>query len=199
MGQRENNIVVLHEAAWIFGCLIILYYEQWMLRAFLSGDYRYTVITAVLPWLYCLVSSVIVIAAFISENKVLRKYYVPYGYLRSIYLIYSVYLGVTSGDMMLGAGFAVVLLIGLVPLRMASVQIVDDEYLGAFKTRLVSDNRSPIFPESSQQSRLDPFYTPPPPPKPPVTEPSSDWYCNSCGKLNKPHTQFCGECGKPRR
>ena len=194
MDQRENNTVVLHEAVWIFGCLIILYYEQWMLRAFLSGDYRYTVISTVLPWLYCLFSSVIVTAAFISENKVLRKYYVPYGYLRSIYLIYSVYLGVTSGDMMLGAVFAVFLLIGLVPLRMVSVQIVDEEYMNAFKTIPVFNNSSPIFPESIQQPKPDPFYTPPPPPTPPVTEPSSDWYCTSCGKLNKAHTRFCGEC-----
>ena len=190
--------VILHECAWILASGYMLYAEQWMLRAFISGDYRYTVISTVLPWLYCLVSSVIVFVGLNLEITVIRKYYIPYGYLRSLYLVYRIYQAYRLRLLVICAWFVVVFLIGLIFLRHVSRRMVNEEYMDAFKPLTPSDNPRAELPETNQQPKHDPFYTPPPPPKPPAPTPS-EWYCTECGKANTEKFKFCGRCGTPRK
>lgn len=198
MRQITRYLLIVHEIIWLLGSAFFLYVGQWMVRAFLSGDISFNVVMAVVPWFIFLVSAVAVTGGFITGKPFARKYYIVYGFLRSLYLAYLVYLGIMNETYEISVFFGVIVIISLYALRVVSnwersLEITKDydEVMAQFD--------KPAVPQSTYtpQPTPEPTYIQPPPPPPVKT--AHEWYCTECGKANPESFKFCGECGKPRK
>ena len=201
MRKITRYLLIVHEIIWLLGSAFFLYVGQWMVRAFLSGDLSFNVVMAVVPWFLFFVSAIVVIGGFVTGNPFARKYYIAYGFLRSLYLAYLVYRGFMNGTYEISVFFGVIVIISLYALRVVSnwersLEIADDYDAVMAPFDKPTESRSTYTP----QPKPEPTYTPPPPPppQPPATTPS-EWYCTECGKANSERFKFCGRCGTPRK
>ncbi|MCW4012976.1 MAG: zinc ribbon domain-containing protein [Candidatus Bathyarchaeota archaeon] len=196
MRQITRYLLIVHEVIWLLGSAFLLYASQWMIRALLHGDFSINVIMIGVPWIIFFASSIIVIGGFITENPFARKYYIAYGFLRSLYLAYLVYRGVMNETYEISAFFGVIDIVSLYALRVVSnweksLEIADD-----YDAVMAQFDKPPEPPPTyTPQPTPEPVYTPPPPE--PVMTPH-EWYCTECGKANPDNFKFCGECGKPK-
>lgn len=197
MRKITRYLLIIHEFIWFLGSAFFLYISQWMVRAFLSGDLSFNVIMSVVPWGLFLVSAVVVAGGFITGNPFARKYYIAFGFTRSLYLAYLVYQGIMNGVYDVSAVFGVIVIISLYAVRVVSnwersLDIADD-YDAVMAQFDKPTEPEPIY---TPQPTPEPTYTPPPPPTPVMTP--HEWYCTECGKANPDNFKFCGECGKPK-
>lgn len=168
-----------------------------MVRSFLSGDLSFNVVMAVVPWVIFLISAVAVTGGFITENPFARKYYIAYGFLRSLYLAYLVYRGIMNETYLISVFFGVIVIISLYALRVVSNWERSPEIPDDYDTVMAKFDK-PSEPQSTYtpQPTPEPTYTTPPPPPPVKT--AHEGYCTECGKANPHNFKFCGECGKPK-
>ena len=187
MKKITRYLLIIHELIWVLGSIFFLFVGQWMVRAFLKGDISFNVVIAVVPWFIFLISAIAVTGGFITGNPVSRKYYLVYGFLRSLYLAYLVYRGILNKTYELSAFFGLIVIIGLYAVRVVS---------NWDKSLEIADEYDAIIAQFDKS--FEPRFTYTSPPPPPVLT-SHEWYCTECGKSNPDNYKFCGECGKPRK